>query len=189
MASLVFAVDPILAGAGQIAAFLLCLVIFVFVLIALVFNLVMAFGLAWLREKINFIKMLRPYVESINKEVSTAKATGQVPVDSNSPVARAAATVPVKLDAVEKKIEQTSDRVANASIEFRARTMQVKAVAQALLRPRSAAQRAEAGAVNTEGLEFQSPGYRSSMEERSNVMPGQTSTPEIPQQQVARTRR
>ena len=189
MASLVFAVNPILAGAGQIAAFLICLLIFVLVLIILALNLILAFGMGWLREKINFIKMLRPYVESINKEASTAISTGQAPTEAENPIARTMGTLPVKLSSVEKKVEQTSDRVANASIEFRARTMQAKAIVQTLFRPRTTKQTVEAGQVDQEGLEFQSPGYRTLMEERANIMPGQSSTSEIPQQQVTRSRR
>ena len=191
MASLVFAVNPILAGAGQIAAFLICLLIFVLVLIILALNLVLAFGMAWLREKINFIKTLRPYVESINKEASTAISTGQAPTDAENPIARTIGTLPVQLSSIEKKVEQASDRVANASIEFRARTEQAKAIVQTLLRPRTATtpQPVEVAQVDQEGLQFQSPGYRALMEDRPEVVPGQSPVSEIPQQQITRTRR
>lgn len=191
MVSLVFAVDPILAGAGQIAAFLICLLLFVFVVIILALNLVLSFGMAWLREKVNFIKMLRPYVESINKEASTATSTGHAPTDAENPIARAIGTLPVELSSIEKKVEQASDRVVNASIEFRARTEQAKAIVQTLLRPRTATtpQTVAVAQVDQEGLQFQSPGYRALMEDRPEVIPGQSPASEIPQRQVTRTRR
>jgi hypothetical protein len=180
MASLVVAVGPILAGAGQIAAFIICLFIFVFVLIILVFNLVMAFGIAWMRDKVEFLKALRPYVEDINKETSVAASTGTVPADSANPITRAAATIPVQVDNLDKKVEHATDRVANVVIEFRARTTQAKAIAQAFIKPRAH------GAVRSVDQEGQVE-YRS--QEEVTATAESSLAPTLSQQQTMRTRR
>lgn len=134
MATLVFAVDPIIATIGQIAAIIICLFIFISVLLAVVLNLAMAFGLGWVREKANLIKMLRPVVESVNKASDQVAHDGD-PTENKNAVVRAVATVPVQMNSIDKKVEQTTDRVANVAIEARARMEQGKAIVKAFLRP------------------------------------------------------
>ncbi|HTI14430.1 MAG TPA: hypothetical protein VL461_07670 [Dictyobacter sp.] len=163
MAALVFAVNPIIQDGGRIAAIILCLFIFIFVLLALVFNLAMTFGAGWLRDKVNMIKLLRPYVENVNK-VSEAAARGVEPAADESRVAKTFAMLPLKSNAVDQKVTQTSDRVSNAIIEFRARSEQAKMVAKSFFLPGLTHRKPESH-VDQNGLEFKSPGYRAMMEE------------------------
>ena len=125
-----------LEATGQIAAIIICLFAFVFILLAVVFNLAMAFGLSWLATKINAIKMLRPTVESVNK--ATESALQGTPPDENQPtLIRAAASIPTTMQNVEKKVDQGTEKVADAVIEFRARTVQAKTILQAFFLPGS----------------------------------------------------
>src|SRR5689334_24598761 len=85
MMDMVLAVNPILAAWGQVAAIVICLYILIFVLIAVAFNLGMAFGVAWVREKVELLKMLRPYVDSVNK-TSEAAVHGVPPVENENKI-------------------------------------------------------------------------------------------------------
>ncbi len=137
MAALVLAVNPIIATIGQISAIIICLFIFIFVLLAVAFNLAMAFGLGWVREKANLIKMLRPVVDSVN-HASERAAHGSDPAENKNPVVRAVATVPAQMNTIDKKVEETTDRVTNVAIEGRARVEQGKAIVQTFFRRKPA---------------------------------------------------
>jgi len=131
---LVLAKNLILAMWGQIAAIVICLFVLIFVLLAVAFNVLMAFAMTWVREKVDLIKMLRPSVESINK-ASASVSQGVAPIANENAIVRTVATLPTKIHAVDKKVEQSTNRVANAVIEFRARTVQVQTVVKAFLLP------------------------------------------------------
>src|SRR5690349_7605857 len=111
MALLVLAVNPILAAWGQIAAIVICLFVFVFVLISLVFNIVMTFGLSWVRQKSELVKMLRPTVASLNK-VTESVTQGVPPPENENALVRTVASLPARMQTVDKQVEQASDRVA-----------------------------------------------------------------------------
>lgn len=181
---LVFAVNSILAAAGQIAAFIICLFLLILVVLAVAVNLGMAFGLSILRDKAEAVKKLRPYVESINTETRESVRNNALPEESENPVARAVANVPLQMNKIDQKVEQTSDRVANAVIEFRARAEQAKMIARVFFLPGSLKQRALPEKTAEEGLQFQSPGYRALMEERPEVIPGQPKISKPPKPQV-----
>lgn len=152
-------VHPTLAAWGQAAAIVILLFMSIFIVICVAFNLVMAFGLAWVREKANLIKLLRPTVDSVNR-TSEAAIQGREPSSDENPVIRTVADIPARVHTVDKKVEETTDKVNNAVIEFRARTMQVKGIVQAFISPPSrkaiAQERAELGE--------NSPGYQQVME-------------------------
>ncbi len=86
-------VNPVLAGFGQLAAIIICLFSVIFILITVAFNLALALGTGWLREKANLIKMLRPTVDSVNK-TSEAAMQGQAPPQDGDAIARNIAKVP-----------------------------------------------------------------------------------------------
>ncbi|HEY4035414.1 MAG TPA: hypothetical protein VGL94_15765 [Ktedonobacteraceae bacterium] len=134
MPSLVLAANPVLAMLGQIAAIVICLFVLIFVLLAVAFNVLMTFAMAWVREKVDLIKMLRPTVESINKATELV-SQGGAPTMNENIIVRAVASLPTNVHAIDKKVEQSTDRVANAVIEFRARTVQAKTVLKAFLLP------------------------------------------------------
>jgi hypothetical protein len=134
MLGLMFAANTVLATLGQIAAIVICLFVLIFVLLAVVFNVLMAFAMTWVSEKIDLIKMLRPTVESINK-TSELVSQGVAPTESENTVVRRVASLPANMHAVDEKVEQFTDRIANVVIEFRARTVQVQTVIKAFLLP------------------------------------------------------
>lgn len=162
---LVFAVNPILATGGQIAAIIIGVYILIFVLLALVFNIVMAFGLVWLREKSNAVKMLRPVVESINKTTEAATRQG-IPLEANQEeIVRAIVKVPVGVHNFDKQVDKASDRVASTVIEFYARVAQAKATARAFLLP---------------GLAKSSDAEKSRLRSRSSRVLKEKHTPKVP---------
>jgi hypothetical protein len=161
--------NPLLETAGLIAAILICVFILVLILLTVVFNVGMAFGMSWLAEKIQVIKMLRPTVESVNK--ATESALEGIPPDENQSAAiRTAASIPATMRNLERNIDRRTDKVADAVIEFHARTVQVKTVLKAFVLPGSMHKKQEKSLDET-GLEFGSPGYRMLAEERPEAIP------------------
>jgi len=157
-------VDPFLAGLGQTAAIIICLLLLVFILITVAFGLLMVFATAWVNEKAGVVKMLRPTVDSVNK-TSEAALQGQPAAEDKHAIIRAISKVPVSMHTADKKVDEATDKVAHGVIEFRARTLQVQTVVKAFLFPKTGAQ-SETSEVAEEGLEFNSPGYRKLMKEK-----------------------
>jgi len=186
--TMVLAVDPLLASLGQIAALVICLFAVIFIIISVFLNLAMSFAMSWLNEKAELIKMLRPYVESVNSTSKQAER-GVAPAQDTPAPARIAAQLPLRVNEADKKVEQVSDRVTNAVIEFRARTIQAKTMAKAFFLPglMDKERATEETIVNKEGQQFTSPGYRALANEHPEVIPGQEPKREAPlQQQVMR---
>lgn len=185
MAAMVLAVNPLLASMGQIAALVICLFSLIFIVITVVFNLVMSFAMSWLREKAELIKMLRPYVESVNT-TSKAAERGIAPAADKPAPARIAGQLPLRVNEADKKVEQVSDRVTNVVIEFRARTIQAKTMAKAFFLPGlMRKESSDETLVNEAGQQFASPGYRTLMNEHPEVIAEQESRREAPLQQQA----
>lgn len=174
MMHMVLAVNPTLAAWGQLAAIVICFYILVFVLIAVAFNVGMSFGLAWVREKVELLKLLRPYVDSVNK-TSEAAVHGVPPTENENKIVQTVAEVPVRVHTIDKQVDQGTERVAKAVIEFRARTVQVQTIVKAFFLP-GLMKREAVSEVGAEGYEFKSPGYRILMEEKAPdvaVTPGE----------------
>ncbi len=127
--------NPIIATGGQIAAIIIGLYAVLFIVIALVFNLVMAIALSWVREKADLVKMLRPTVNSLNKTTEAMVDGKQPPADGNR-IVQIVAQGPAQVHKLDRQVEQVTDKAANAVIEFRARTIQVQTVAKAFLTPK-----------------------------------------------------
>lgn len=134
MEHFVSAANPILAMLGQIAAIVICLFMLIFVLLAVAFNAVMTFAMSWVREKADLIKMLRPTVESINK-ASESVSQGVAPTANENAIVRRVASLPASAHAIDEKVQRSTDRIANAVIEIRARTVQMQTVVKAFLLP------------------------------------------------------
>ncbi|HZO71519.1 MAG TPA: hypothetical protein VFB60_04905 [Ktedonobacteraceae bacterium] len=164
MTLLMLAVNPTLAAWGQIAAIVIGIFIFVFIVISLAFNIAMTFGMSWVRQKSELVKMLRPTVDSLNKTTESA-AQGVPPSSNENAIVRTVASVPARVQSLDKQVEQTSDRVADAVIEFRARAVQAKTIFKVFFlpgltsRPRIAQKEG--------GLQFKSPGYQMLIEEKT----------------------
>jgi hypothetical protein len=127
-------VNPIIATGGQIAAIIICVFLLVLFVLVLAVNLALGFLLAWVREKVELIKLLRPTVNSVNKS-SEAALRGVEPSAEEKPIIHTVASVPGGAHAMDQKVNQASERVANAVIEFRARTVQAQTIVKAFLLP------------------------------------------------------
>ena len=172
MIHLVLAANPIAVG-GQIAAIVIGLYALIFILVALVFNLVMAIGLGWLREKAQIIKRLRPTVDSVNKTTEMALSGQPIPENTNTAI-KAVAQVPAQVQELDKKVEQGTDKAVSYVIEFRARAVQVQTVAKAFVGPflpklrlMEALQPLPTSESESPALDIKSPGYRILMDEKT----------------------
>ena len=165
----VLAGDP-LAPWGQAAAIILSLYMFIYILIGLAVSAGLMFGLSWVRQKTELIKKLRPTVESVNHTLEEANK-GELPPprpDENK-IVHTIAQVPMTVTKIEKKVDEGSERVAHAVIEFRARTQMVKQVAKAFFLP-GLARHAPRRQLEA-GVDFKSPGYRMLMEKAATEVP------------------
>jgi hypothetical protein len=119
--------NPILATGGEIAAIVIGLYSFIFIILTVVFGLTMDATFTWLSEKIKIVRMLRPTVDSVNK-TSEALSDGVPPPDDENAIIRTVAAAPLQVHKLDQKVDQVTDKVANFAIEFRARTVQVQTV-------------------------------------------------------------
>ena len=161
--------NPLLETAGQIAAIIICLFVLVLILLAVVFHLVMAFGMSWLDEKIHTIKMLRPTVETINK--ATESTLEGIPLDQQEhSTIRTVASIPLTMHNLEKKVDQGTNKVADAVIEFRARTVQTKTILKAFFLP-GLMGRKQKTAEDKADIELYSSGYQRAVQRRPETIP------------------
>jgi len=134
--------NPIIAAGGQIAAIIICIFFLVTIILMLAVNLGLTFLLAWMREKANAIKLLRPTVDSVNKSSEAALQGKEVEAIEESKVAHTVATVPGSVHNINQQVNEVSGKVANAAIEFRARTAQAQAIVMTFLAPNAYKQKA-----------------------------------------------
>ena len=172
MPMIIAASDP-LSTWGQIAAILLSLELFVFILIAAALVIGLMFGVSWVREKAELIKKIRPQVDAFNRTSHQAiEGTLGPETAQDNKIIRTAGETPARARSVEQKIEQGSDRVAGAMIEFRARTVMVGQMAKffflpGLVRSEQLQQRQQAAKLENQiGPGIKSPGLRQLVEER-----------------------
>jgi hypothetical protein len=134
-----------LAPLGQVAAIILALYLFVSIIVGLVLTIALMFGFAWLREKAELIRSLRPFVKDFNRALEASKRGDPLPqevagnkiIQAAAQVSRVAVGLPGTASNIEQRVEHGSGRVASAVIEFSARTAMVKGVARALFLPGS----------------------------------------------------
>jgi hypothetical protein len=158
--------DP-LAPWGQAAAIVVLLYFLIVILLGLGLALGLMFGLAWVREKTELIKKLRPTVESINTTTELAiKGNLPAPTSQDNKIVRVAASVPARAHDIEQKVEQGSDRVASGVIEFRARTQMAKGIVKAFFLPGLTHKHAQS-VSGAEGVGLESPGYRMLVDEKA----------------------
>jgi hypothetical protein len=132
-----------LAPWGQAAAIILGIYIFVSIILGLVVATALMFALSWLRNKVELVNKLRPFLNELNSGLHAGQKGDPLPQDVAdkkiiqvmSQVPRVAAGLPARANAIEQKVENGSDRVAKTVIEVRARTEMVKGMARALFLP------------------------------------------------------
>ena len=183
---LVLGINPILEMSGRIAAIIICLFAFIFIIVSVALNFAMAWGLSVLREKVNVVQKARPIVESVNQATERAKQ-GLPPDESENGLVRTVAKVPAGVQQVDTKTVQLADKAAKGLIEARARTVQAQTVLKAfflpgLMRRETLAQREER--IDAAGLEFKSPGYRALMEQQAPEIPVEASNGEGTRQRM-----
>lgn len=138
--------SDVLAPWGQAAAVILAIYLFINILVGLVFAVVFVFLLAWVRQKTELIKQLRPTVDVVNQaivspqEVAPEGALQQKLVQAVQSVQ--VLEIPGKLESVQhqvqsvgEKVDQQASRVAGAMIEIHARSEMVKGTLKALFLP------------------------------------------------------
>jgi hypothetical protein len=158
--------DPLATG-GQIAAIIVLIFLVAFILIGLALALVLLLGMAWVREKIELIKRIRPVVNSVNTNVQAAiDGTLPAPRADENKIMRTAEEIPAYTHTLEQKVDQGSNRVAGTVIEFRARTMMAQTMLKAFFLPGLTNRPQKL--LEAEGASFRSPGYRILMEEKAS---------------------
>lgn len=157
--------DPLATG-GQIAAIIVLIYLVTFILIGLVLALVLLLGMAWVREKIELIKRIRPVVNSVNTNVQAAiDGTLPEPREDENKIIRTAEEIPAYTHTLEKKVDQGSNRVADTVIEFRARTVMAQTMLKAFFLPGLTNRPQKL--LEAKGAGFRSPDYRILMEEKA----------------------
>ena len=139
--------DP-LAAWGQAAGIILAIYMFVLLLIVLALSLLFMYAFAWIREKSELVKKVRPTVDSVNRAIeSTGDETLPATVDHNDRLVQVVHTlqsvqlaqkvkdVQRQASNIEQKVEQGTGRVAGVVIEFRARTVMVQGMLKAFFLP------------------------------------------------------
>jgi hypothetical protein len=140
--------SDILAPLGQAAAIILAIYMSVSIIIGLVFSVLLMYGFAWVREKSELVKKLRPTVDSINTTISAGGSeTLPATVDQSDKllqtihkfqsvqVDQKAKDVQEQVNIIEKKVGSVTDRIAEGVIEFRARTLMVQGMLKVFFLP------------------------------------------------------
>jgi hypothetical protein len=144
MTGMMVVTGDLLIQLGYVAAIILLIYLLVNILLGLILAVGLMFGFAWVEEKAELIKKLRPTIKSVNEALRNPEAVKE---ESANVLVKAihsvqTAAIPQKIEgvehsvqSVEQKVGQGADRVAGAMIEFRARTAQVQGVLKAFFLP------------------------------------------------------
>lgn len=140
--------SDILAPFGQAAAIFLAIYMFVFILIGMAISVLLTIGFTWVREKSELVKKLRPTVESVNTTIDAGDSeTLPAVVDQNNKLLQTIHTIQLvqveqkardvqkQVNNIESKVDQGTDRIAEAVIEFRARTVMAQSMLKAFFLP------------------------------------------------------
>lgn len=135
----------LLAALGQAAAIILGIYLFISIILGLVLAAVLMFGFSWIREKSEQLNKIRLHLNDLNRSLKEAQngiyqpetTTDNKVVQTLARVPALASQMPGKASQIEQNIEQKSDRVASAVIEFQARSAMVKRMARAFFIPQT----------------------------------------------------
>ncbi len=134
----------ILIQLGYAAAIILLIYMLINILLGLALAVGLMFATAWVGDKAELIKKLRPTIRDVNEALRNPEAVkgesaqGLVKVIhavQSAAIPQKVAGVEHSVQSVEQKVNQGADRVAGAMIEFRARTAQVQGVLKAFFLP------------------------------------------------------
>ncbi len=132
-----------LAPWGQAASIVLAIYLFVSIVVGLAFTAILMFGVAWIHEKSELVKSIRPLVKELNATLEASQQKQPLPkevadnklMQAVAQVPKVAASLPATATRIEERVEHGTDSVANAVIEFRARTAMVQGMARAFFLP------------------------------------------------------
>jgi hypothetical protein len=143
--------EDLLTALGRIAAIILVLYVFVFAVAGLLASALLLYGNTWARERVGLLKNLRLIVQNIDTAVhSTSSETLPATLESDNRLEQTAHAIKMlqsvqvvqktkdvqrEVNTIEQKVEQGTDRVAEAVIEFRARTVMVQSMLKAFFLP------------------------------------------------------
>ncbi len=135
--------DSGLAPWGNAAAIIIGLYFFVSIIIGVALAAGLMFGFSLLRDKIELIKKIRPLLNDVNLSLVATEKGEPLPESTKDnkiiqavvQVPKVAAMLPGRAASVEQKVEQGSDRVAGAVIEFYARTAMAQGIVKAFFLP------------------------------------------------------
>jgi len=147
--------EQALAPWAQVAAIILVIELFFFILIRLALNVGFTFLFSWVREKAELVKKLRPVVDSVNATTEAAsKGTLPAAGANDNKIVRTVAAIPARASSIEEKINQGSDRLAGAVIEFHARRAMVQGIVKSFFLPGLNKSTAGMPAVKSPGLKM-----------------------------------
>ena len=162
-------IHSVLAIGGQIAAIVIGLYSLLFIILTVVYGLSMDVLFTWVSEKVKLIRMLRPTVDSVNKTTEAMVDGKPIPANDNR-IVEYVAQGPAQVHKLDQRVDNVTDKVANAVIEFRARTIQVQTVAKAFFTPntlrRELAEHDRGLLDSEEVVDIKSPGLNMLMEEK-----------------------
>ena len=188
---------------GRIAALVLTLYLFIFALFFMVAALLLLFGNAWLRDKVELLRNLRLFAERIDTAIHVPSgemlpaimepenALGQaiqaIHTVQSVQVSQKVKDAQRQASSIEKTVDQSTDRIASAVIEFRARTVMAQGMLKAFFLPGLTKQKPRATLLRqatpasipaeSSRVAIAVPGSLDSFDD-SQVQPGDTGQPE-----------
>lgn len=143
--------DEIVTQLGRLAAIILSLYLFLFVVLAFVASLLLLFANTWLRDKVGLLHNVRSLVENIDTALHTASSeTLPATIETESRLGQTIQAIHTvqsaqliqrtrdaqrQVSTIEQKVEPVADRIAEGVIEFRARTVMVQGILKAFFLP------------------------------------------------------
>jgi hypothetical protein len=145
--------DDLLTDLGRIAALILVIYVFLFVVLFFVSSLLILYGNTWLRQQVRWLHQVRSIVENIDAALhapssetlpavlepdnSLGQALQVVHKVQSVQVVQIAQNTHEQVDSIGKRVEPVADRIAEGVIEFRARTVMLQGMLKAFFLPGS----------------------------------------------------
>jgi hypothetical protein len=145
---------------GRIAAIILTLYLFLFVVLAFVGSLLLLYGNTWLQEKVELLRNLRLFIQSVDTAIhSTSSETLPATLEPDNRLGQALQAIHMaqsvqivqrtrdaqrQVNTIEQLVEPVADRIAGGVIEFRSRTVMAQVMLKAFFLPGSIKQKPRA---------------------------------------------
>ncbi len=143
--------DDLLTDLGRIAALVLVIYVFLFVVLFFVASLLLLYGNTWLRQQVRLVHQLRSIIENIDTALHApssetlpaalepdnrlGQAVQAIHMAQSVQVVQIANNTHKQVDSISKRVEPVADRIAGGVIEFRARTVMVQGMLKAFFLP------------------------------------------------------